>query len=127
MSVSLTVCVAPLDHQLQLVQVLVELGDLHLVVQQFDPQPQPGDGGLEVVGDGAEEALPIVDEAANALLHDVEGAGRRHDFGGTSSLRDGWSMSLAEADRRLGEATQGQVCQRTSMKVKKQRRPSSGR
>ena len=79
-------------------------------------------GVLRVVGDGAEEALPIVDEAANALLHDVEGAGRRHDFGGTLLLEGRLVDVLAEVDRCLGEATQGQVCQRTSMKVKKQRK-----
>ena len=68
----------PLHHQLQLVQILVELGYLGFVIEQLDPQPQPGDGGLEIVGDGAEQPLPVVYEAADALLHDVEGAGRRH-------------------------------------------------
>ena len=37
-----------------------------------------------------------------------EGAGRPPAISeAPSSLRDGWSMSLAEVDRRLGEATRG--------------------
>ena len=59
------------------------------------------------MGDGAEQPLPVVDEAANALLHDVEGAGRCHDFGGTLLFEGRLVDVLAEVDRCLGEATQG--------------------
>ena len=39
-----------------------------------------------------------------------------------SSLRDGWSMSLPRLTAALARRRRGRVCQRTSMKVKKQRK-----
>ena len=71
------------DHHLQIVQILVEFADQRLILQQLGAQAQAGDWGLQIVGDGAEEVLPIIDIAADTLLHDIDGAGHGHHLAGT--------------------------------------------
>ena len=94
------------DHHLQIIQILAELGDELLILQQLDPQAQPGDGGLEIVGDGAEEALPIIDIAAKPVLHDIDGAGNGDHFAG-ARLRQCFLVDiLAQAHRRIGQLAQ---------------------
>ena len=60
------------DQQLQLVQVLAELGLQALVLQQFDTQAQAGDWRAQVVGNGAEQLAAFGQVAADSLTHAVE-------------------------------------------------------
>ena len=97
----------PFDHHLQIVEVLAEFDDLLFVLQQFDPQPQARDRGLQIVGNGAEQALPIIDITADAVLHDVDGTGNGDDLAGALFRQRRLIDVFAQHHGRGGEATQG--------------------
>ncbi len=63
----------PLYHQLHLVQVSGKLALLLWVRQHLGAQLETGQRGLEIMGHGAEQQIPLVQVAANAALHLVEG------------------------------------------------------
>ncbi len=63
-----------LDQQLQLVQVLAELGLQTFVVEQLDAQAQARNRRTQVVGNGAEQLRTLGQVAADALAHAVERA-----------------------------------------------------
>ena len=49
-----------------------------IVLDEFGPQPQTGDRGAQIVADCRQHLSSIVDEAADAAAHRVEGAGHGH-------------------------------------------------
>ena len=63
----------PLHHQFHLVQVGGKLALLHWVRQHLGAQLETGQRGLEIMGHGAEQQVPLVQMAADASLHLIEG------------------------------------------------------
>ena len=62
-----------LHHQFHLVQVGGKLALLHWVSQHLGAQLETGQRGLEIMGHGAEQQVPLVQMAADASLHLIEG------------------------------------------------------
>ena len=81
------------DHRLHLGDVVGHLGANRLR-GGFHAKSQPGEGGAQVVGDGADHGHPVVHIAGEALLHVVERPRRDRDFG-RSVGRQGWRSRVA--------------------------------
>ncbi len=91
------------DHALHVVEVGQHLVALLLVLDELGAQPQAGDRRAQVVRDGRQHLRAVLDEAANALLHLVEGArGPAHLH--RSRLAQRWRIDVhAQALRGSGE------------------------
>ena len=97
-------------HRLQFVQIGQHAAALALVLDEFDAQPETGDGRAQVVPDGGQHQGAILHEAADAGRHGVERR-RRHRHLGRAVIRQRGSVditaepfgSMREDPHRLGQ------------------------
>ena len=97
----------PLYHQLHLVQVSGKLALLLWVRQHLGAQLEAGQRGLEIMGHGAEQQIPLVQVAANAPLHLVEGMDGGPGLAAALLLHLGHLPLAVEQGRGPGQVADG--------------------
>ena len=68
MSVSFIDCRGVFGQQLQFLKIRLQALTHDIILNQIDTQPQPGDRGFEIMGNGPEHLIPVADVTLHRTL-----------------------------------------------------------
>ena len=98
-----------IEHRLHFVQIGNRLGLLFCVFNEVGAEFQARQHGAQVVADGGQHYGAVIDETAQALLHQIEGARRVAQFAGSLFGQSRRADIKTDPFRGIGKIAQG-VC-----------------